>query len=66
MLALGAAVLMPQGSTATPDALADVLQQWIASPSTLASMSVAARMVAPEGCDLARGSRAQEVAHAKA
>lgn len=61
--ACGAAVLLPQGST-TPDALADVLAQWIASPSTLASMSVAAGAAAQRDATTRVAAVLMEVAHA--
>ena len=63
--ACGAAVLLPQGST-TPGALADVLAQWIASPSALASMSVAAGAAAQRNATTRVAAVLMEVAHAAA
>ena len=61
----GAAVLMPQRST-TPDGLAGVLEEWIASPSTLAGMSVAASSAAQMDSTTHVVAVLTEVAHAKA
>ena len=63
--ACGAAVLMPQ-TTATPDTLADELEQWIASPSTLARMSVAAGAAAQKDATTRVAAVLMEVVHAAA
>jgi len=63
--ACGAAVLMPQATT-TPDTLADELEQWIASPSTLARMSVAAGAAAQKDATTRVAAVLMEVAHAAA
>ena len=63
--ARGAAVLMPQRSI-TPDTLADVLEQWIVSPRTLAIMSVAASAAARRDATTHVAAVLTEVAHAKA
>ena len=63
--ARGAAVLMPQRSI-TPHTLADVLEQWIVSPRTLAIMSVAASAAAQRDATTHVAAVLTEVAHAKA
>ena len=61
----GAAVLMPQRAV-TPDGLADLLEEWISTPSTLANMSMAASAAAQANATTRVVSVLTEVVHAAA
>ena len=61
----GAAVLMPQAE-ATPEAVADLLLQWMTSPNALAGMSRSASEAAAADATACVVAALEEVAHANA